>query len=261
MEVGDIYYSDGAMTHQSEDLASGKTPIGIVGYTGDNYWTETQLKDKNKGGHALVMCLKTIESNGTTDMGPGYAWYSSDTDAGRTKINSKELLTGSYDQTYGSGVTETDALISKWGTAAEAAYQAKNYTTLPASSSKCSGWFLPTAGQYYAVMSTLGAAFSEDWTGIYDFKVSDTTSGFFSNMTTVTDNINKKLQKVGDNSYTEFFGATNTCAWSSSEFSDVSAVFVDSGVDDSKGPGSVRFTSDFYQYKRAPKPVRPFLAF
>lgn len=80
-------------------------------------------------------------------------------------------------------------------------------------------------------------------------------------MTTVTDNINNKLKKVGNNSYTEFFGATNTCAWSSSEFSDASAVCVDSGVDDSKGSGSVRFTSDFHYYKKSKKPVRPFLAF
>lgn len=260
LAVGDIYYSDGALSSQSEALLSG-TPVGIVGYVGDNYWTEKQLKDKNRGGHALVMCLKTIESNGTTDTGKGYKWYSSDTDANRTKINSKALLTDSYKETYGSGVTETDALISKWSTAAEAAYQAKNYKTLPASSSKCSGWFLPTAGQYYAVMSNLGAAFSSDWTGIFGDDASGSTKGFFSNMTTVTGNINSKLKIVGNDNYTEFFGATNTWAWTSSEFSATSAVMVDSGVDDSKGPSSVRFCYEFHRYKKADKPVRPFLAF
>lgn len=258
LAVGDIYYSDGALSSWSEALLSGKTPVGIVGYVGENYWTEKHLKSSNKGGHALVMCLKTIGSTGTTNIGTGYAWYSSNTDAGRTKINSKALLTGSYDKTYGSGVTETDALISKWSTAAAAAYQAKHYTTLPASSSKCSGWFLPTAGQYYAVMSKLGAAFSSDWTGIYGDAASGSTLGFFSNMTTVTDNINNKLKKVGNNNYTEFFGATNTWAWTSSEFSAPAAVLVDSGVNDSKGSGSVRFydLSKTYQL-----PVRPFLAF
>ena len=261
MEVGDIYYSDGAMTHQSEDLASGKTPIGIVGYTGNDYWTETQLKDKKMGGHALVMCLKTIESNGTTDIGTVYQWYSSNTDAGRTKINSKTLLTDSYKETYGSGYTETAELIKKWGSNAAAAYQAKNYKTLPALSSKCTGWFLPTAGQYYAVMSTLGAAFSDDWIGIYDVDASETSLGFFNNMTTVTGNINSKLKKVGNNNYTEFFGATNTAAWTSSEFSEKSAVFVDSGFDDRMGPGSVRFSCEYNLFKEAHKPVRPFLAF
>ena len=258
LAVGDIYYSDGALSSQSESLLSDKTPVGIVGYVGDNYWTEKQLKSSNKGGHALVMCLKTIGSTGTTSIGTRYAWYSSNTDAGRTKINSKALLTGSYNQTYGSGVNETDALIFKWSTAAAAAYHAKHYTTLPASSSKCSGWFLPTAGQYYAVMSTLGAAFSSDWTGIYGDAASGSTLGFFSNMTTVTGNINYMLKKVGNNNYTEFFGATNTWAWTSSEFSATDAVPVDSGVDDSKGSGSVRFS---YYDKPGQLPVRPFLAF
>ena len=259
LAVGDIYYSDGALSSQSEALLSGKTPVGIVGYVGENYWTEKQLKSSNKGGHALVMCLKTIGSTETTSIGTGYALYSSNTDAGGTKINSKALLTGSCDKTYGSGVNETDALISKWSTAAAAAYQAKHYTELPASSSKCSGWFLPTAGQYYAVMSKLGAEFSSDWTGIYGDAASGSTLGFFSNMTTVTSNINIKLKKVGNNNYTEFFGATNTWAWTSSEFSATYAVYVDSGVDDRKGSGSVRFYG--YSVKTAQRPVRPFLAF
>ena len=262
LAVGDIYYSDGALSSQSESLLSGKTPVGIVGYVGENYWTEKQLKSSHKGGHALVMCLKTIGSTETTSIGTGYQWYSSNTDAGRTKINSKELLTGSSNQPYGSGVTETDALIFKWSTAAAAAYQAKYYTTLKASSSKCSGWFLPTAGQYYAVMSKLGAEFSSDWTGIWDGNTTThPTSGFFSNMTTVTSNINNKLKKVGNNNYTEFFGATNTWAWTSSEFSATNAVYVDSGVDDSKGSGSVRFYSFSYGFKTGQRPVRPFLAF
>ena len=261
LAVGDIYYSDGALSSQSESLLSDKTPVGIVGYVGEDYWTEKQLKSSNKGGHALVMCLKTIGSNGTTgdaNIGTRYAWYSSNTDAGRTKINSKALLTGSCDKTYGSGVNETDALISKWSTAAAAAYQAKHYTELPASSSKCSGWFLPTAGQYYAVMSKLGAEFSSDWTGIYGDAASGSTLGFFSNMTTVTSNINIKLKKVGNNNYTEFFGATNTWAWTSSEFSATAAVLVDSGVNNRKGSGSVRFLS---YSKTDQNPVRPFLAF
>lgn len=258
MEVGDIYYSDGAMTHQSEALASSKTPIGIVGYLGNNYWTEKGVS--GKGGHALVMCLKTIGSTGKTSIGTGYAWYSSNIDAGRTKVDSKDKLVKSYNETYGSGYTETDALISKWGSAATAAYQAKNYKTLPAPSSKCTGWFLPTAGQYYAVMTNLGAPFLDDWTGIWDGNTSTHPKlGFFSNMTTVTKNINDKLKKVGDSNHTEFFGSVNTWAWTSSEFSSPNAVAVDSGVDDSKGSGSVRFGTS--GYKASQWPVRPFLAF
>ena len=257
MEVGDIYYSDGAMTHQREDLASGKTPIGIVGYLGNNYWTEKGVS--GKGGHALVMCLKTIGSTGKTSIGTGYAWYSSNSDAGRPKVNSKSLLVNSYNQSYGSGYTETAALIQKLGSAAAAAYQAQKYNTLPANSSKCTGWFLPTAGQYYAVMTNLGAPFSDDWTGIWDGNSSThPKGGFFDSMTTVTKNINDKLKKVGDSNHTEFFGSINTWAWTSSEFSSATAVAIGSGVDDSKGSGSVRF---FCNYKTWQLPVRPFLAF
>lgn len=262
MAVGDIYYSDGAMTHQSEALASGKTPIGIVGYLGSDYWTEKGVS--GKGGHALVMCLKTIGSTGKTSIGTGYAWYSSNIDAGRTKVTSKSDIVNSKNQPYGSGYTETDALIKKWGSAAAAAYQAQNYKTLPANSSKCTGWFLPTAGQYYAVMTNLGAPFSDDWTGIWDGNTTTHPNlGFFSNMTTVTKNINDKLMTVGDSNYTEFFGDINTWAWTSSEFSSTHAVGVDSGVDDAKGSGSVRFygTGDGYNLKTCQIPVRPFLAF
>lgn len=253
MALGDIYYSDGAMTHQSEALASGKTPIGIVGYLGSDYWTEKGVS--GKGGHALVMCLKTIGSTGKTSIGTGYAWYSSNIDAGRTKVNSKSLLVNSYKQSYGSGYTETNALILKWGQNAAAAYQAKHYNTLPAPSSKCTGWFLPTAGQYYAVMTTLGAPFSDDWTGIWDGNTSTHPKlGFFDNMKTVTTNINNKLKTVGDSNYTEFFGDINTWAWTSSEFSSTFAVAIDSGVDDSKGSGSVRFGLNTIT-KAAPKPA------
>lgn len=258
LAVGDIYYSDGAISHQEDDLisTSGRIPIGIVGYTtmnGDgNYWTEKGVS--GKGGHALVMCLKTIGSTGKISIGTGYAWYSSNIDAGRTKVTSKSDIVNSYYQSYGSGYTETNALIKNWGSAAAAAYQAQNYKALPANSTKCTGWFLPTAGQYYAVMTTLGAPFSDDWTGISD----GPKLGFFNNMTTVTTNINNKLKKVGDSNYTEFFGDIDTWASTSSEFSPTSVVGVDSGVNNSEGSGSVRFYTDG---KSSLLRVRPFLAF
>ena len=253
MEIGDIYYSDGAMTHQKEALAPGKTPVGIVGYLGNNYWTEQGVIGKD--GHALVMCLKTIGSTGKNDTGKGYEWHSTqdiDADAYRTKIDSKDKLVNSYEYSYGSGYTETDALIKQWGSVAAAAYQAKHYSELSAPKDKCTGWFLPTAGQYYAVMTTLGEPFSEDWTEI---------DKFFSNMTTVTGNINKKLDKVGKSNYTEFFGDKPTFEWTSSEFSSSNAVYLDSGAYDYGGKGCVRFGFNYPIYKYTSISVRPFLAF
>lgn len=263
MAVGDIYYSDGAMTHQSEALASGKTPIGIVGYLGSDYWTEKGVS--GKGGHALVMCLKTIGSTGITSMGTTYPWYSSNSDVGRTKVNTRLLLVNSYKQSYGSGYTETNALIEIWGPdpAPGAAYQAKNYKTLPAPTNKCTGWFLPSAGQYYAVMTTLGAPFSDDWDDwpeIWDgYKPSNLEYGFFNNMTIVSGNINAALSKVGPDQYTEFFQGTNTWELTSSEFSPTAAVLIDSGIDERRGPGSFRFATTLTKVRAIA--VRPFLAF
>lgn len=261
MDVGDIYYDNGGITKPSEaEIAAarnnGLTTIGIIGYLGNDYWTEKDvvISEKKVGGHALVMCLKTIGSTGQTNFGGWYAWYSApnsnNLDACRTKVNSKSLLVNSCNETYGSGYTETVALIKKWGQNAEAAYWAKKYNTLPANSSKCTGWFLPSAGQYYAVMSQLGGGISPDTWEIYNF---------FGNMTTVSGKINAALSKVGADQYTEFFQGCNSWAWTSSEVNDINAVDIDSGIDDIKVPGSVRFNPD--EYKRNAKPVRPFLAF
>ena len=248
MKVGDIYYSDGAMTHQSEDLASGKTPIGIIGYIGSDYWTEKDIviSEKPVGGHALVMCLKNIDSTGSTDFGRVCKWSPSYGDTDMPNVTSKSDIVNSKNQTSGSGYTMTAALI-KIGS--EAATAAKNYNTLPAPSSKCTGWFLPTAGQYYAAMSQLGGGMSSDWE----------MGRFFSNMKDVTTKINDKLKIVGVSKYTEFFQGHSTWAWTSSEYSSPTAVIIDSGVDDSMGSGSVRF---YYRLSKPnPFPVRPFLAF
>lgn len=253
MEVGDIYYSDGAIT-KPEDIsaarANGKTPIGVIGYLGNNKWTESGT-GSGYGGHALVLCLKNIGSNGTTDMGQGYRWYSKNEDCQRTKVDTGDKIRGSSDKDYGSGYKETKVLVAK-GSAFEAANAAKNYTSLPAPTNKCTGWFLPSAGQYYAVMSQLGGGIKPD-----NWEINE----FFENMTTVSGNINAALSKVGPDQYTEFFQGTNTWAWTSSEFSSTAAVRVDSGVDEGKGSGSVRFFYDGYPSKTYTVPVRPFLAF
>ena len=250
MAVGDIYYSDGAIT-KPEDIsaarANGKTPIGVIGYLGNNKWTESGT-GSGYGGHALVMCLKNIDSNGTTDMGQGYRWYSKDTDCGGFKVDTGDKIRDSFDKDYGSGYKET---VAK-GSAFEAANAAKIYNTLPAPTNKCTGWFLPSAGQYYAVMSQLGGGIYPD-----DWKINE----FFGNMTTVSGKINAALSKVGPNQYTEFFQGIDTGVWTSSEFSATHAVYVDSGVYDRRGPGSFRFYADSYGYKTDWLPVRPFLAF
>lgn len=274
MEVGDIYYDNGGITKPSKDeiaaaRKNGLTTIGIIGYLGNDYWTEKDvvISGKPVGGHALVMCLKTIGSTGKTSIGTRYAWYSpysSNSDTGRRPfVNSRDLIVDSKNQTYGSGYTDTNYLINKWDSEAAAAYQAKNYKMLPANSTKCTGWFLPSAGQYYAVMTSLGAAFSSDWSGIWNGDTSTHPKlGFFDNMKTVTTNINNKLKEVGDSNHTEFFGSVNNWAWTSSEYSASGGVALDSGIDDFyDGSGTVRFIGGDKSSKWGEIPVRPFLAF
>lgn len=207
IRLGDIFFNDGSITHDLKDVAISEDhcPVGIVVYLAENNdgtdkWAETNTAGSGIGGHGLVMCLKTIGSTGSTVaaqeeyeknrdntgpkvnayIGTRYGWYSSNSDTGRRPIvNSKDLIVNSYNQSYGSGYT--DALIKKWGKAAAAAYQAKNYNTLPAPSSKCTGWFLPSAGQYYAVMSQFCDGIKPD-----NWQIST----FFTNARTITTNIN-----------------------------------------------------------------------
>ena len=251
IDLGYIFYNDGSISKDltGQTITSDHCPVGIVVYLAENNdgtdkWAETNTAGSGIGGHGLVMCLKTIDSTGSTDFGKGYSW-SSYVDTDIPNVTSKDSIVISKNQTSGSGYTMTAALFE---IGSEAATAAKNYNTLPAPSSKCTGWFLPTAGQYYAAMSQLGGGMSSDWE----------IGQFFRNMKDVTTKINDKLKIVGDSKYTEFFQAHRTWAWTSSEVSSVSAVSVDSGVDDRKGSGSVRFYSDGKQYKL---PVRPFLAF
>ena len=281
MEVGDIYYSDGAMTHQSEDLASDKKAIGIVGYLGSDYWTEKDTKDKGIGGHALVMCLRNVDSAGSTQealddyeqngfngtkvknyIGKTFQFLTYRTPSVRPCINSKEDIVNSFNNAKGSGYTETNELISIYGKNAPAAFYAKSYTTLYPTSDLCTGWFLPSAGQYYAVMSNLGAPISEDWSGIAFGK----NQGYFKNMTQITSNINKKMKIVGDFNYTEFFGRIAKSAWTSSENSnryDCNAIGLFSR--ETTQEGAIRFVSyigngegwNTDQYFH----IRPFLAF
>ena len=248
MAPGDIYYSDGAITNPkdiSAARANGKTPIGVIGYLGNNKWTESGT-GSGYGGHALVMCLKNIDSKSTTHMGAYYQWGSSNRNWQPTTVDTGDKIRGSSDKDYGSGYKETRVLVAK---GSEAATAAKNYNTLPAPLSKCTGWFLPSAGQYYAVMSQLGGGISPD-----TWKIGT----FLGNMLTVSENINAALSKVGADQYTEFFQGTNTWAWTSSEYTSQWAVAIDSGVDDWGISGSVRFDNE---NKESPKPVRPFLAF
>ena len=256
IQLGDIFFNDGSITHDLKDVEKSEDhfPVGIVVYLAENNegndkWAETNTKigEYTVGGHGLVMCLKTIGSTGPTNFGNNYAWYSGGyTDTEIVNVQNKSDILKSKNQSNGSGYINTNYLIDLWSSAAAAtaAYQAKNYKELPVNSSKCTGWFLPSAGQYYAALSQCGG-------------MSEWEFNSYFNVTTKINDMLEKVKVVGSD-YTYFFQKGYIWTWTSSEYSSYLAVRIGSGVDDSKGSGSVRFGNNG---KTNQRPVRPFLAF
>ena len=191
LEVGDIYYTNGALTHQNYDLETIQ-PIGIVGYLGNDYWTEKDvvISGKPVGGHALVMSLKTIGS---------YCWNSADNYGGRPQY-SPVNMTNSASQNYGSGYNETKVLVSL-GTAFEAANAAINYNSECKLPQNTTGWFLPSGGQFYALALGLGK-----YTGTSNFDW-----GYLFVNDVVLSRIQSALKKVGDDNYTPLKDNYITC--------------------------------------------------
>ena len=250
LKPGDVYYSDGAITHNEESLANGKTPIGIVGYVGSNYWTEKDTKAKGIGGHGLVMGFRTMDwYTNSTDQGMGarIQWKISNTDDGRTKMSSPSMIIKSYNQKYGSGYLESNILNNSEHPAVQ---NALSYNTLTAPA-KSTGWFLATAGQYFAVMNALGDYPSSGWS----------LQQFVPGVQNITAKINTALSKAGTNNYTEFFQSMDTWEWTSSEYSSEYTVLIDSGVDCGYGAGTVTFNDTSNNFKTQYFRVRPFLAF
>ena len=256
LRVGDFFYRNGELTARPKDnscpkLVSGELPIGIVVYTGNNRWTENTVS--GKGGHALVMALKTIGSTGKKDRGTKIRWYPTDVDTGNEKIHSGARVRTSFNQDYGSGYTVTKSLIAK-SKDFEAAVAADNHNkTLPVPSN-CTGWFLASVGQYYAMLTGLGGGITPD---TWEFE------DFFGNQFELTVIINNAISIVGDDNYTEFINLPMTWEWSCNE---------DDFTDDVRFPIAVLGTSPDYNErdgwmrfghirKSIPSPIRPFLAF
>ena len=189
LEVGDIYYTNGALTHQDYDLETIQ-PIGIVGYLGNDYWTEKDTKKPKIGGHALVMSLKTIGS---------YCWNSANNYGGRPQY-SLVKITSSASQNYGSGYNETK-LLASYGSAFAAAKAVFDYNSECKLPQNTTGWFLPSGGQLYAIAIGLGK-----YTGTSNF---DWTYEFVNDV--VLSRIQSALKKVGDDNYTPFNETYITC--------------------------------------------------
>ena len=243
-------------------MARKKTPIGIVGYIAsgrgdDDAWVEKGT-GSGHGGHALVMCLKDIGSISSSDVGTGYYWDTRDIDTPLFNISEDnmvaEVVRKSAHESYGSGYTNTEMLLSLKDNTFPAANAAKTYTSLLAPLDKSTGWFLPSLGQFYAIWSQLGGGVKpENWT-LYP--------SFFDTSSTITGNITNALSKVGPDRYTKFcYGGVQSAIWTSSEKDAYTSFAIMGGGWSGPNSLSVRGYSGGEKTIYSSHAVRPFLAF
>ena len=203
LQVGDILYSDGGFSHQSESLRSGKTPVAIVFMATTNANSPvTTTKDRQANAnwkHGYAMALKNVHGSGGN---VGYVWANSNSDVSgipNTSITTWQIRISDMD-----GYTNTTYLNS---TDYPAGYAAKTtYASQVTAPSNTSGWFLPSNGQWYYILVNLGGMSS---TPDYDYGWSNAGS-------TAATNLNNKLSKVGFGNYDSF---SNESYSSSSEHS------------------------------------------
>lgn len=281
--LGDVYYSDGSISHYKDELLYGKIPVGVVVYipeaTGVDYWAERgSISDKPYiGGHGLVMALKFYGTPATGDTRANYGttcqWWATNT-GNQTGYQNTTLSyhLNSRTQVYGSGYY----LSNRIGTSSEAVSAAKNYKPSYTSSdviysnielkgnaaSRTTGWFLPSAGQLLAAFDATNSGGiankgSLSWGSDYylrnknGYNVTAMINLFLWNAAEA-----KSITEPSDN-YTYFGYDKSFWLWSSSEYNSSYALYLFFG---GKGVGSVCYSS-IINVKSYTHYVRPFLAF
>lgn len=164
VELGDVFYSDGFLSKPNEVAKYTETnrkPLGVVVYMADNnngkdYWVETNTVRAGVGGHALVMGFQNAGATGG-GVGTTYKWCSQGLGwqvSPKTIFNEQGLLASQYGE-EGSGYKTT--------------MQFNNTTTFPIQKFlsdyykqglnvnhdvvKTTNWFIPSLGQFYAVLN------------------------------------------------------------------------------------------------------------
>ncbi|WP_018463027.1 hypothetical protein [Segatella paludivivens] len=133
--IGDIYYSDGSY---SSTYNSSKTPIGIIVSTNSNY-----CEDANGYGHGLVMALKNAST--------GTPWKTENTTGG---LNYVSVLSKMYTDVSG---LNNSKIITMTNSTYPAFYAIGTYTTSVSTPKNCSGWFLPSIGQWWDTLEQAAA--------------------------------------------------------------------------------------------------------
>ena len=259
LEVGDIYYSDGSLSHQKDNLIQGKTPIGVVVYIAkgnDDYWVEKNTDGCKHGGHALVMCRKEVNSTGW-ESHVAYV-FGATTDYHREKMNTAEKIKKSGDKPYGSGYLETKAYVDM---GVQIANMAKNYKEYSAPLDKSTGWFLPSAGQMCSMCYQLDSNFEHA-----QWEINDLSNSPLTELAGIETKLENFLKKFGTDN-TEFVH-TASSAYStatSSEYDESYMVQILTSYAWYYSNAFMFFTDLNYRFSSTKAQqrydVRPFLAF
>jgi hypothetical protein len=217
--VGQYLYSDG--TWGSYDPA--KTVIGIV------FSNTTSSTDRSHGWtHGYAMALQNAGSSSAT-----YQWYNSNSgNPTGTNISGVNMMSDKDGYSY-SGYLQTRGYFA--GIAARG-YTAKdkNGNTVAAPSGT-SGWYLPSIGQWYDILASLGGmvaasgkAYTNSSDGCLRWYGPDTSGDTHNYSSLCASNLNVYLNDLRSNGYrVDLFSNNYERYWSSSECSSslVSCVF------------------------------------
>jgi hypothetical protein len=249
--LGDLYFSDGTY---NPTMQTGKTPIGVIAYLSENTSDDitecgTNVGGKEFQGHGLVLCLRNAASGvnwgKNNNRAYSYDWII------KMGIGIVGDLKRSY---YVSGYTVTNAL---GGSASDypAAYQAKNYTGLPAPAGT-TGWFLASAQQWVRMQSGLGEL---PWNSI------DWGAWFNKPNNTGVQKWEDAMSKAGapGEAYDSMLG--DYIFWTCTEYNDGSedypGVVLRSGTSDESGKRGVLWDTQSKTSTNSKLRVRPVLAF
>lgn len=231
LSVGNFLFSDG--TYGSIPNNPGKTPIAII------FSTNTTSYDKSQAyTHGYAMALK--------DMTSTYTWGSQLDNSSLTNYNGTTSyldrmdMEGFMNRSYESAASYA------------ASYAAKNSYGVAAPTGT-SGWFLPSSGQWFEIISNLGSLAT---TGISFDGWHGTTENMIS--ARVANSINNRMSVLPSSSYDPFDVVTaigeSIYYWSSTEYDNNDALAACFAND-----GSMLFATN--KAKNVACRVRPIIAF
>jgi hypothetical protein len=259
--LGDRYYSDGSWACNKH--ANNAEVVGIVVYLGSGAITE----EAAGYGHGLVMALKDASQGAKWADNNSTKVFDDDVPAEKTVGTEKSL-------TNFGGLSKTKTMYDKnrtKSTAFPAAKAVEDYA-VAVNTEKCSGWFLPSSGQWLSVIYGLcGAAFPDKSAGTWwlngkdhfwgEDNVTDIAKVLGADSDYAFEIINAKLAEAGSYDAIETGYKDHWVSyWTSTESSAANAIRMNFGTNEAKDPKYSSIKTD-NKGKSTSYRVRAFLAF